>query len=535
MRFEGATVPVERGRHRRLRAVPRRRSHVLALAEVPPAARPVLRDRRVPELPRHGRRRSGRARRASPGARAACGSSARGWPVGRARPAARRRLAAPAACRSGFYYKTFIRPRFAWRMAERVIRRATGSGRCPRTRRPTRGRLEARPLRRARGRRRHRRSVGRARGRGGRRTRAAVRRVRDRRPRRTGSDARRDPGARGARPVDPGRSRSSKVTRRSACSTARCVPLARPGRARPGAPAERVVVATGAAEAHRSSPATTCPGVCSGARRPRWRRCTASRRAGAWWSSRHRGGRGAPAGAGRGRDAGSSPRSCRRRSWTRCRARPRRSCDGELVEARRARASALGGRPRARRAGARSACDALVLSMGLAPRDELARMAAGRTRRGRRRRGARSADEPRSGAAATVCLCEDVVAARPRAGLGRGVPLRRDPEAVHDRDDGPVPGRDVRSARWRASRATTRTRPTGVGSAHGRRRAHPRGRSPWRRSPAPVHEVIEKRTSLHDVARRPRARRSDGPAAGSGRFATATGARSTARCANASA
>jgi sarcosine oxidase subunit alpha len=31
----------------------------------------------------------------------------------------------------GFYLKTFIRPRFAWRMAERVIRRATGSGPLP--------------------------------------------------------------------------------------------------------------------------------------------------------------------------------------------------------------------------------------------------------------------------------------------------------------------------------------------------------------------------------------------------------------------
>ena len=31
----------------------------------------------------------------------------------------------------GFYLKTFIRPRFAWRMADRVIRRATGSGPLP--------------------------------------------------------------------------------------------------------------------------------------------------------------------------------------------------------------------------------------------------------------------------------------------------------------------------------------------------------------------------------------------------------------------
>jgi len=35
----------------------------------------------------------------------------------------------------GFYYKTFIRPRFAWPLAERVIRRATGLGRLPDDRR----------------------------------------------------------------------------------------------------------------------------------------------------------------------------------------------------------------------------------------------------------------------------------------------------------------------------------------------------------------------------------------------------------------
>ncbi len=36
----------------------------------------------------------------------------------------------------GFYYKTFIRPRFAWSVAERVIRRATGVGRLPLHRAP---------------------------------------------------------------------------------------------------------------------------------------------------------------------------------------------------------------------------------------------------------------------------------------------------------------------------------------------------------------------------------------------------------------
>jgi sarcosine oxidase subunit alpha len=38
----------------------------------------------------------------------------------------------------GFYYKTFVRPRFAWPLAERVIRRATGVGRLPLDRAPRR-------------------------------------------------------------------------------------------------------------------------------------------------------------------------------------------------------------------------------------------------------------------------------------------------------------------------------------------------------------------------------------------------------------
>ena len=38
----------------------------------------------------------------------------------------------------GFYMKTFVRPRFAWPVAERVIRRATGSGPLPERREPTR-------------------------------------------------------------------------------------------------------------------------------------------------------------------------------------------------------------------------------------------------------------------------------------------------------------------------------------------------------------------------------------------------------------
>jgi sarcosine oxidase, subunit alpha len=37
----------------------------------------------------------------------------------------------------GFYYKTFIRPRFAWSVAERIIRRSTGVGRLPVDREPS--------------------------------------------------------------------------------------------------------------------------------------------------------------------------------------------------------------------------------------------------------------------------------------------------------------------------------------------------------------------------------------------------------------
>ncbi len=68
----------------------------------------------------------------------------------------------------GFYYKTFIRPRFAWTVAERVIRRATGLGSTA----PDHGRRaegRAAPARRRAGRRRrHRRAGGGARRRLGR-------------------------------------------------------------------------------------------------------------------------------------------------------------------------------------------------------------------------------------------------------------------------------------------------------------------------------------------------------------------------------
>ncbi len=181
IRFEGREVALRRGRHGRLGAVPRRGPDLLALAEVPPPPRPLLRDRRLPELPDHGRRRAGHAVVPDVVPRRDDGRSARhGWPstehdllhvtdsLHRLMPV-------------GFYYKTFIRPRFAWEVAEKVIRRATGLGTLPPTiGGRTQGRA-ARAYRRARGRRGQRRPRGRARRGRRRRARAALRRVDDRR------------------------------------------------------------------------------------------------------------------------------------------------------------------------------------------------------------------------------------------------------------------------------------------------------------------------------------------------------------------
>ena len=231
----------------------------------------------------------------------------------------------------GFYLKTFIRPRFAWRTAERgdpVARRVRD--RCPldasgrRTVVPRYVAVRARswsgpgiagPDRRAA---RPRRTGERV---------LAVRRVRDAAaPRRAGSDARRGPALERARPVEPGDQRSSKVTPRSACSTAERVPRGR-GRARSRVRADRVVAATERHRAHQLFPATTCPACWLGRAALRDGGAARRRRPGrrVVVVASTDGGRGAPAGARRGGDPGRRRASCRRRSWTRYRTRPRPS------------------------------------------------------------------------------------------------------------------------------------------------------------------------------------------------------------------
>jgi len=84
-----------------------------------------------------------------PGVRACCADAVEGQRVERASgfPSAERDLLAVTdhahrLMPVGFYYKTFTRPRIAWPLAERVIRRATGVGALPRD-----GRTDLKPSR----------------------------------------------------------------------------------------------------------------------------------------------------------------------------------------------------------------------------------------------------------------------------------------------------------------------------------------------------------------------------------------------------
>ena len=65
----GRDVPIRDGRHDRRRDLPRRRAHLLPLVQVPPPARPLLRRRRLPELPRRPSTARSTCARASAAAR----------------------------------------------------------------------------------------------------------------------------------------------------------------------------------------------------------------------------------------------------------------------------------------------------------------------------------------------------------------------------------------------------------------------------------------------------------------------------------
>ena len=168
--------------------------------------------------------------------------------------------------------------------------------------------------------------------------------------------------------------------------------------------------------------------------------------------------------------------------------------DGELVAARghgRLRSVIVRevGEPR------RIACDALVLSTGLGPRDELARMAVNEPVRlvGD---AALAADEPglRGG---YLCLCEDVTLHDAEQAWAEGFRsaeiLKRYTTATMGPCKGAMCGHALACfARGRAGAADTRAG------------ARPTARPPLRpvalqTLAAPVHEVIERRTGLHDT------------------------------------
>ena len=98
---------------------------------------PVLRDGRVSELPRHGRRRARRPLVRDSGPRR--DARAPGAVGGRrsSGTCSRSSTALHVLLPVGFYYKTFIRPRWLWAVADRAIRRAVGLG--PPAARPGRG------------------------------------------------------------------------------------------------------------------------------------------------------------------------------------------------------------------------------------------------------------------------------------------------------------------------------------------------------------------------------------------------------------
>jgi sarcosine oxidase, subunit alpha len=392
----------------------------------------------------------------------------------------------------GFYLKTFIRPRFAWRTAERVIRRAAGSGPLPADAPATRTVS------------RHIRCDTMVVGAGTAGLTAALE---------AATNGERvllcDEFAIGAR-VPPGptldaiRALEARVRSNPAIEILEghaalglfdgpSVPLAGQGdlvQVR----ADRVVAATGATEAHQLFPGNDLLGVWLG-------------RAASAMAALH--------GVAPGRRVvvvastaeGVEHLRALVAAGTRVVAAlvpaafvddvPRETeaiVDGELVQARgHGRLQSVVVRERGERR--RIACDTLVLSMGLAPRDELARMAVDEPVRlvGD---AALDADDPRLGGG-YLCLCEDVALHDAEQAWTEGFRsaeiLKRYTTATMGPCKGAMCGRalacfarDHADAADRRSGARTTARP-------------PLRPVALETLAAPVHEVIEKRTALHDA------------------------------------
>ena len=183
--------------------------------------------------------------------------------------------------------------------------------------------------------------------------------------------------------------------------------------------------------------------------------------------------------------------------------------------------------------------DLLVLSLGLAPRDGLARMALPGEAVELVGDAAGPDATPPNGHDGTVCLCEDVSLHDLRQAWDEGYRnaeiLKRYTTTTMGPCQGAMCGRALTCfARERSGGASGR-RPAGRRSPRppARPRAPRLARSRSRSLAAAVHELIDKRTVA--ARRAPGGRRSRRPVGrtGSDRSPTATGARSTARCANA--
>ena len=416
----------------------------------------------------------------------------------------------------GFYYKTFIRPRFAWELAERVIRSATGVGTLPVNRaprvKPSRhvhtdvlvigggvAGLAAAKVAAARG--EHVLLVDEA---------------------RFGSAIPAGAAREGIRTlVDQLRAMPGVELRERHVAVGiydgPLVPVVGPDELLEVEPG-RIVVATGAADAHAVFPGNDLPGV--------WLGRGAARMAGV-----HAIAPGERAVVVTNSAEGLEHLETLRAAGVRIVEVVVPDALGDLVPAglpvsRDARiVSAVGTKHLAEvvlgtaQGERRVACDVLVISVGLAPRDGLLRMGddlpitgagdvvlPGCTVEEAMDSGANAGagedpgtSEPEAapfGTAGYVCICEDVSVKDLEQAWDEGVAVLGDPEALHHRDDGAVPGGDVRQASGRVRAVGA----SGSEAAGARTTSRPPARTVCLEDLAGgINEVIEKRTALHET------------------------------------
>ncbi len=402
----------------------------------------------------------------------------------------------------GFYYKTFIRPRSSWPFVESVIRRATGVGRLP-ERAPASRVVAAGAPSAARGAARHVRTDTLVVGAGiaglTAALDAAVRGERVLRCDEAPIGSRIPPGptrrAIRALETDVRGHRNIEVLEGHAALgvfEGTVVPLASYGELVQAHP-RRIVVATGATEVHPVFPGNDLPGI--------WLGRGAARMAGihqvpiaartVMVASTHEGIEHLHALTGSGVEvvAALVPASLVDEVPNDVEA----IVDGavERAEGRRAVRAVVVSEGDARR---RIACDALVLSVGLVPRDALARTAAGETVEivGDAALGGDDL-ELRSGG--TVCLCEDVsirdLEQARREGFRSAEILKRYTTVTMGPCQGAMCGRALACFARDGSGGTT--------SDHRTTARPPLRPVALETLAASVHEIVVKRTSLHDV------------------------------------